>query len=172
MIFLSYFFISWRFLTKKLTSFTNMSLQFSINSSKYIHFWTLVLKTILILIKFPLQRYISCRHLNFYSTYQNGCHGDFPPFWKLGILGLVDHFVVCSKIFLEVITPCKKVKVEFSLDSKIFTGLCYSAWTIWKHFRKNRNIFEYILGSYLLKRLCTSELDKHLYKMYSLFGQV
>ena len=54
--------------------------------------------------------------------------GDFPPFWKSGILGLVDHFVVCTKIFLEVIGPYKNVKQEFSLDSKIFTGLYYRAW--------------------------------------------
>ena len=47
---------------KKATTFKKVSLQFSINSSKYVHFWTLVLNTILILIKFLFQRYISCRH--------------------------------------------------------------------------------------------------------------
>ena len=63
--------------------------------------------------------------------------GDFPPFWKSGILGLVDHFVVCTKIFLEVIGPYKKVKQEFSLDWKIFTGLYYRARTnmLWKTFK-------------------------------------
>ena len=58
----------------------NMSLRFSINSSKYVNFWTLVLKTILILIKLPFQRYVSCWHLNFDTTYENGQHGDFLPF--------------------------------------------------------------------------------------------
>ena len=56
-------------------------------------------------------------------------HGDFAPFWKSLILGLLDGFVVCTKIFLEVIGPYKNVKQEFSLDSKVFTGLCYRAWT-------------------------------------------
>ena len=95
------FFISWRFLRKKPTTFKTMPLRFFINSSKYVHFWTLVLKTILILIKFPFQQYVNCRRLNFDPTYENGRHGDFPRFWKSGILGLVDHFVVCTKIFLD-----------------------------------------------------------------------
>ena len=106
-----------------------MSLRFSINSLKYVHFWNLVLKKILILIKCSSQRYVICRHLNFDLIYKNGCHGDLLLFWKLNILGLVDHFVVCTKIFLEVIGPYKNVKQEFYLDSKIFTGLYYKAWT-------------------------------------------
>ena len=65
--------------------------------------------------------------MNFDPTYGNGRHGDFPPFRKSEILGLVDHFVVCTKIFQEVRGPYKNVKQEFSLDSKIFrdsiTGL-------------------------------------------------
>ena len=105
---------------KKPTTFKNMFRQFSINSSKYVHFWTQVLKTILILIKFPFQRYISCRHLNYDPTYEDGRHSDFLPFWKLGTLVLVDHFVVCTKIFLDVIGLYKNVKEEFSLDSNIF----------------------------------------------------
>ena len=62
--------------------------------------------------------------------------GDFPPFWKSEILRLVDHFVVCTKIFLEVIGPYKKVKQEFSVDSKVFTELYYRARTsmLWKTF--------------------------------------
>ena len=112
---------------KKPTTFKNISLRFSVNSWKYVHFWILVFMTILILIKFPFQRYISGRHLNFGPTYENGHHGDFPSFWKSLILGLVDHCVVCTKIFLEVIGSYKNLKQEFSLDSKILwvsiTGL-------------------------------------------------
>ena len=37
---------------KKATTYKNMSLRFSVNSLEYTHFWTLVLKTILILINF------------------------------------------------------------------------------------------------------------------------
>ena len=43
--------------------------------------------------------------------------------------GLLYDFVVCTKIFLEVIGPYKNVKQDFSLDSIFFTGLCYRAWT-------------------------------------------
>ena len=102
MILLSHFFLM---IFNKTYSFKNMSFRFSISSSKYVHFLTLVLKTILILIKFIFQRYISCRHLNFDPTYENGYDGDFLRFWKSAILGLVDHFVVCTKLFLEVIRP-------------------------------------------------------------------
>ena len=105
-----------------------MSLQFSINSSKYVHFWTLFLNTILILIKFLFQRYISCRNLNFDPTYEIWRHGYFPPSWKSE---LVDDFVVSTKIFLEVIGLYKNVKQKFSLHSKVFTGLYYRAWTNW-----------------------------------------
>ena len=130
MILFSHFFISWQFLTKKSTTCKKMFLCFPFNSWKYVHFWMLVLKTILIPIKCPFQRYISCRHLNFDPTYNNGCHGDFSPFWKLGILGLVDHFVVWSKFFLEVIGPHKNVKEEF-LWTQIFLrdSIYYRAWT-------------------------------------------
>ena len=127
---LSHFFISSQFLTKKHTTFKHTSLRFSINSSKHVHFWPLAIKTILILIRFHFQRYISCTHLKFDSTYENGRHVDFQPFWKLGILELADHFAVCTKIFLEVIGPYKNLKQEFSLESKIFTGLYYRDWTI------------------------------------------
>ena len=130
MILLSHYFISWWFLTKKPTTFKNMSLRFSISSLKYVCFWTLVFKTILILIKFPFQRYISCRHLNFDPMYDSGRYGDFPPLWKSGMLGIVDHFVVCIKIFLEFLGPYKNVKQEFSLDSKVFTELYYRGLTI------------------------------------------
>ena len=130
MILLSHFLISWPFLTKKPTTSKNMSLWFSINSSKYVHFWTLVVKAILILIKFPFQQYISCRHLNFDPAYENGCHSDFLPFWKLRTLGLLDHFVIWSKIFLEVIGPCKNLRQGFFLDLRIFMGLYYRAWTM------------------------------------------
>ena len=57
-ILLSHFFISWQFLIKKRTTFKHTSLRFSINSSKYVHFWTLAIKTILILIRFLFQRYM------------------------------------------------------------------------------------------------------------------
>ena len=82
-ILLSNFFISWWFLTKKLQLLRTC--QFSISSSKHVHFLTLVLNTILILRKFHFQRHISCRHLNFDLTYEIGCHGDFSTkmFWKL-----------------------------------------------------------------------------------------
>lgn len=99
-------------LAKKPITFRNMSRQFSIIISKYVHFWTLVLKTILKRIKFLFQQYISCRSLNFDPTYKNEYHGDFPLFWKSGIWGLVDHFVACTKMFLEV-----------SLGSRCFSGL-------------------------------------------------
>ena len=42
--------------SKKPLTFKDMSLRSSINSSKYVHFSTLVLKTILILMKFPFQQ--------------------------------------------------------------------------------------------------------------------
>ena len=113
---------------KKAITFKKMSLQFSINSSKYVHFWTLFLNTILILIKFLFQRYISCRNLNFDPTYEIWRHGYFPPSWKSE---LVDDFVVSTKIFLEVIGLYKNVKQKFSLHSKVFTGLYYRAWTNW-----------------------------------------
>ena len=93
----SFFYILTIF-NKKSTTFKNMFLWFSINNHCIIiYFWTLVLKTILILIKFPFQRYLSYVHLNFGTKFENGHHGDFPPFWKSAILGLVDHFVVCTK---------------------------------------------------------------------------
>lgn len=69
-------------------------------------------KIILILIKFSFQQYLNCRDLNFYPTYENGYHGDFPRFWKSGILRPVDSFVVCTKIFQKVIGPYKSVKQE------------------------------------------------------------
>ena len=105
---------------KKSTTFRIYFFQCSINSSKYVHFWTLVLKTMLTLIKFPFQRYISYRHLNFNATFENGCYGDFPSFRKQEILRLLHYFAVCTKSFLEIIGPYKNVNQEFSLDSKKF----------------------------------------------------
>ena len=131
MILFSHFFISWQFSIKNLQLLRICPFRFlSILSSKYVLFWILVFKTILILIKFPFQWYINCRHLNFDATYENGRHGDFPPFWKSGILGLVDHFVVCIKIFLEFTRSSEKVKQEFSFDSNTFTRLYYRTGTI------------------------------------------
>ena len=121
--FVKLFFYIFAIFNKKATIFKNMSLRYSIKSWKYVHFWTLVLNTILILKKFPFQLYISCRHLNFDTTYEIGHHGNFLPFQKLGILRLVDNFVVCTKIFLEAIEPYKNVRQKISLNSKIFTGL-------------------------------------------------
>ena len=112
----------------KNTTFKNISLRFFISSSKYGHFWTTVLKTILILAEFPFQQYISCSHLNFDTTDEYGLHSGFLPLWKSRILALVDHFVVCTKLFMEVIEEYKNVKEELSLDSKIFTGHYYRAW--------------------------------------------
>ena len=121
MILLSHFFISWQFFPQN-----QMYFPFSINSSKYVDFLTLVLNTILILIKFPFHQYISRRYLNFDPTDENGCHGDFPPLWKSEILGLADDFLVCTKD----IGQYNNVNEEFSLESKLFTGLCCRAWTI------------------------------------------
>ena len=98
-----------------------MSLQFSLNSSKYVHSWTLAVNKILILIKFPFQRYISCRHLTFDPTYEIGCHGNFPPFRKSGILALVDYFGVCTIIFLKFIGRYKNVKQDFFWTQKFLT---------------------------------------------------
>ena len=50
--------------------------------------------------------------MNFYPTHENGYHGDFPPFWKSGILRPADSFVVCTKIFQKVIGPYKSMKQE------------------------------------------------------------
>ena len=128
-----------------------MSLRFSINSSKYVHFWTLVLNTILILIKVAYQRYISRRHWNFDPTHEIWGHGDFPPFWKSGILRLVEDFVVCNKMFLEIMGPYKNVKQKFSVDSNIFTGLYY------------RQGLDYILKT--LRKCCFSHsrmVEKHI----------
>ena len=119
----------WFFWVKS-TNLRIWSFQFSINSSKYVHFWILVLEKILILIKFPFQRYINCRHLDFVPTNENRHRGNFPLFWKSEISGLVDNFAVCTKIFLEVIGPYKNVKEELSLDSKTFMRFYYRAWTI------------------------------------------
>ena len=100
MVLFSHFFISWQFSIKNLQFLRTCPFRFlSILSSKYVLFWNLVFKTILILIKFPFQWYINCRYLNFDATYDNGRHGDFPPFWKSGILGLVDNFWFASKFF-------------------------------------------------------------------------
>ena len=82
----------------KATTYKNIPLRFSINSLKYAQLGTLVLKTILVLIKFPFQWYISCRHLNFDPTYKTGLHGDFLLFWNSRILRLVDDLVVPTKI--------------------------------------------------------------------------
>ena len=113
-----------------LDNFKNISFQFSIDSSKHVDFWTLVLKTILILIKFPFQRNVSCKHLNLDFTYEKGTMVIFHHFENRGFWGLIDHFAVCTKFFLEVIGPYKNVKQEFSLDTKNFTGLYYRAWSI------------------------------------------
>ena len=52
-----------------------------IKSSKYVHFWTLALKTILILIKFPYQqRHISCRIW------------ILTPHMKMGTMVILRHF--------------------------------------------------------------------------------
>ena len=87
--------------------------------------------------QFPFQWYITCRHLNFDPTYENRHHGNFSPFWKLGILELVDHFVICTKIFLEVIGPYKNVKQEFALGAKTVMGLYYSIHKEIKSFKRN-----------------------------------
>ena len=118
---LSHFSYLGRFFNKKTTTFKNMSLQFSLNSSKYVHSWTLAVNKILILIKFPFQRYISCRHLTFDPTYEIGCHGNFPPFRKSGILALVDYFGVCTIIFLKFIGRYKNVKQDFFWTQKFLT---------------------------------------------------
>ena len=101
-----------------------MPFRFSINSSKYVHFWTLALQTILIMKKFPFQRYISCELI-------------------------VDHFVVCINTFLEFIGSYNNVKQEFYLGSKFFRGLYYMAWTIgpkvWSSWRATNvtSVFEW-----------------------------
>ena len=70
-----------------------MSLWFSINSSKYVHFWTLVVQKILILANFSFQQYISCRHFNFdplTPTYENGHQCNFLQFWRSRICVFCD----------------------------------------------------------------------------------
>lgn len=80
--------------------------------------------------------------MNFVPTFENGRHGDFPSFWKFGSSGLVDHFVVRAKTFLEVMGPYKNVNQEYFLDSKLFIGFYYRAWTIWfsGFFRRYRRL--------------------------------
>ena len=48
---------------------------------------------------------------------------------KIEELGLCDHFVVCTKLFMEVIEEYMNVKEELSLDSKFFMGHYYRVWT-------------------------------------------
>ena len=117
---LSHFFMSERYLTKKLQLLRTCPFFFLSIAQKI-----LVFNTVWILIKCPFQRYISCRHFNCDPAYEIGRHGYFPPFWKTGILGLVDN---CTK--LELIGPHKNVKQDFFLDFKIFAGLCYRACAI------------------------------------------
>ena len=50
---------------------------------------------------------------------------DFLPFWKSVVLGLVDYFVVCTKMFLEVIRTWNK---NLPWIQTFFTGLYYRAW--------------------------------------------
>ena len=125
MTLLSYFFLYRRFLTKPTTLRICPFGFLSITRNMFIFF----LKTILILIKFPFQQYISCRHLNFNPIYENRHYNGFLPFWKSQNLGLVDHLAICTKMFLEVIRPNKYMKQERSLDSKTFIGLCHRTWT-------------------------------------------
>ena len=94
------------FYQKKPTTFKNMSLQFSINSSKYVHFWTLVIQEILILANLSFWWYISCRHFNFdplTPTYENGHQGNFPQFWRSRICvfcGLCHIYFLWTQKFL------------------------------------------------------------------------
>ena len=85
-------------------------------------------------------RYVNCRHLNFDPTFKIEGWGGFSPSWKFRILELVDHFVVFTQVVLEVIMPYKNVKQKFYLDSKIFTGLYYRAWTIIMLSQNNQNL--------------------------------
>ena len=117
--FCCYFFVYWRFLTKPKTLRTCPFGFLSITRNLFIF----SLKTIPILIKFPFQQYIICRHLNFNPIYENGHHNDFLRFWKSQNLGLFGHLAIGTKMFLEVIGPHKYVKQELCLDSKIFMGL-------------------------------------------------
>ena len=125
MTLLSYFFLYRRFLTKPTTLRICPFGFLSITRNMFIFF----LKTISILIKFPFQQYIICRHLNFNPIYENGHPNDFLPFWKSQNLGLVDHLAICTKMFLEVIGPYKYVKQELCLDLKIFMGPYHRTWT-------------------------------------------
>ena len=102
---------------EKATTFKTMSLRLSMKSSKYVNFWTLVLNKILILTKLSLQRYISCRHLNFDPTYQIGSHGDFLPFWKSGILGASWQFCGLHQNFFG------SNRAIYERETKIFSWL-------------------------------------------------
>ena len=53
----------------------------------------------------------------------------FCHFGNRGSGGLVNHFVICTNIFLEIVGSYKNVKQGFVLDSKIFAELYYRAWT-------------------------------------------
>ena len=126
-----------------------MPRRFSISSSKDVHFWTLVLKTILILIKFPFQRYMSCRHLNFDPTYEIGHHSGFLPFWKLGTLGLVGDFVVCTKIFLDVMGPYKNAKQTLFLNRNFLRDSITGLGPLWiLHCHRKQHIFLSTYGNF------------------------
>lgn len=112
-----------------------MSLQVSINNSKNIHIWTLLLKAMLILMKFPFQQYKSCWQLNFDPTCDNGCHGALPlqnrEVWgSLTILWFAPHFFLNSQ-------GHKNVKREICLDSKMFTGIYSRDWTMYVKQKKS-----------------------------------
>ena len=114
-----------------------MSLRFSLNSSKYVHFWTLVLKTInpnkiSFTTIYKLQAFEHRPHVSNWVPH-------FPPFWKFGILGLVDDFMVCIKIFVEVIWPCKNLKQQFFQSSKNFYETGLGLKTFWGFTKKCEN---------------------------------
>ena len=44
---------------------------------------------------------------------------------KIGDFGAIDHFVVCTKTFLDVIEPYKNVKQEFSLGLDYIRYIVY-----------------------------------------------
>ena len=147
-----------------------MSLQFSMNSSKYVHFWTLVLNTILILIKFIFQRYVSCRHLNFDPTYKIGRHGDFPSFWKLEILGLIDDFLVSTKIFWKsqghIRTWNNNLSGLNNFYGTLFQGMDYlflSTLSALKDFLNNYDSVMIIMRDFS----ATKELFKHHFTLIS-----
>ena len=95
-----------------------------------VHFWTLLLKTTLILRKVLFQRH-SCRHLNFDPTYENGRQNDFCAISKIGNLEASWPFCGLHQNFSASLRGIYERETRVFLDSNFLQdsitglGLCH-----------------------------------------------